>query len=303
MNELTIVTAFFDVGRKDFKGLSRSNELYLSYFKFWARIKNKLIVYTDNIMAKEVKKIRKEFGLLDKTEIIVIDDISKIEPNLYNKMQKISIDKTFLDFRYMENPADNNAKYDYIMLLKFWFIKDAVEKGYASGLITWLDFGFNHGGKFYPCEDEFDFSWETDLPKDKVTVFSIKDDINKPIFQIIQSYEVYMMGAPFFVPDNLAIKFWDAAKKSMESLIDCGFIDDDQTIMLMVSRNCEFINVVKSEGWMLPLKESGAKHLTFKYSKNNPSFKDRLLYKYRVYKRNKACINRLKKMFKKDYLD
>ena len=32
-------------------------------------------------------------------------------------------------------------------------------------------------------------------------------------------------------------------------------------------------------------------------------FKDKLLYKYRIYKRNRACINRLKKMFKKDYLD
>ena len=61
MKELTIVTAFFDIGRKNFKGLSRSNELYLSYFKYWARIKNKLVVYTDKIMAKEVKKVRKEY--------------------------------------------------------------------------------------------------------------------------------------------------------------------------------------------------------------------------------------------------
>ena len=33
-NELTIVTSFFDIGRKDFKEFSRSNEQYLEYFKF-----------------------------------------------------------------------------------------------------------------------------------------------------------------------------------------------------------------------------------------------------------------------------
>ena len=118
MNELTIVTAFFDIGRKDFKGAPRSNQKYAEFFEFWARIQNKIVVYTDSVMAKEVKRIRKKFGLLDKTEVVIIDDVSIIEPELLNKMEKISKNKEFLSFRYMDNFADNNAKYDYIMFLK-----------------------------------------------------------------------------------------------------------------------------------------------------------------------------------------
>ena len=203
----------------------------------------------------------------------------------------------------MTNPADNNALYDYVMLLKSWCLKDAVDKKLATGMLAWLDFGFNHGGNPYPNKEEFDFLWKTDLPKDKVTMFIKKDDDGKPIFQIVQSYEVYTMGAPFIVPSNLASKLWEAQKKAMESLIDCGFIDDDQTIMLMASRNCDFINCVKSNGWSLALKENGGEHLTTITSQVKQSIKDKLLFKYRVYKRNKTCMNRLKKIFNKDYLD
>ena len=303
MNELTIITAFFDIGRNNFKGMPRSNKKYAEYFKFWARIQNKIIVYTDSIMAKEVKKIRKEFGLLEKTEVVIIDDVSKIEPDILTKMEKIANDSNFLNYRYMENSADNNAKYDYIMLLKTWCIKDAVQKKLATGMLAWLDFGYNHGGNPYPNKEEFDFLWKTDLPKDKVTMFIKKEDDNKPIFQIVQSYEVYTMGAPFIVPSVLANALWEEEKRAMESLIDCGFIDDDQTIMLMVSRNTDFINLVKSNGWSLALKENGASHLTTIKENSKFSLKDKILYRYRVYKRNKACINRLKKLFNKNYLD
>lgn len=59
MSELTIVTAFFDIGRKNLKDAPRSNQKYAEFFKFWARIKNKIVVYTDSAMAKEVKKNKK----------------------------------------------------------------------------------------------------------------------------------------------------------------------------------------------------------------------------------------------------
>lgn len=299
--ELTIVTAFVDIGRKNFKGLSRSNENYLSYFKFWARIQNKLVVYTDGVMAKEVKKIRKEFGLLEKTEVIVIDDFEKIEPEILKRMETIAKDETFLKYRYMVNSADNNAKYDYIMLLKAWFIRDAVKRKVAKGMIAWLDFGFNHGGSVYPNEEEFNFLWKVDLPDDKVTMFLAKEDDNKPIFQIVQSYEVLVMGAPFIVPDKKANELWKAYKRAIISLMDCGFIDDDQTIMLMVSRNCDFVNTIVSD-WFFPIKENGGEHLTIK-EKNKPLLKDKILYHYRIFKRNRKCLKNLKELFYKDYLD
>ena len=300
-NELTIVTSFFDIGRKDFKEFSRSNEQYLEYFKFWARIQNKIIVYTNKSMAEKVKKVRKEFGLLEKTKIVIIEDYLSLEYDLYKKMEKISQNPTFLLYRYNDNPADNNAKYDYVMLLKSWCMSDAVKKGYASGMLAWLDFGFNHGGEVYTNPEDFGFLWKTDLSEDKITLFNIENDTGKPLFQIIQAYDTYIMGAPCIVPSDLANQFWEDNKNSMEKLIEFGFIDDDQTLLLMASRSYpERYQVIKSD-WFMPLKEYGGSHLTVKEKKEKIlTFKDKLLTKLIVKKRNNNCMKRLKKIFYKD---
>ena len=138
-NSITIVTAFFDIGRKDFKGKARTNLKYAEFFKFWARIKNNIVVYTDKTMAAEVKKIRSDFNLLEKTKIVVIDDFRQIAPGTLERFEKINKTSDFINYRYMDNSADNNPLYNYVMLLKSWCVSDAVAKGYAKGMIAWLD--------------------------------------------------------------------------------------------------------------------------------------------------------------------
>lgn len=296
--EVTIITAFFDVGRKDFKGgLARNNEKYLTYFKFWARLKNNLIVYTDSETAEQVLSIREEFGLKDKTKTIIVEDFNLIEPEILDRMLEISESETFLKYRYMPNPADNNARYDYIMLLKSWCMQDAVKRGHAEGMLVWIDFGFNHGGDVYTNPLEFDFKLEMDLPNDKITLFSIMEDDNKPIFQIVQSYAVYIMGFMMCVPSHLAEVLWSDIKRAMTSLLDVGFIDDDQTLLLMAARNNrEKYNLVASD-WFMPLKENGGEHLTINTEKRKPILKDRLLHGYRVNKRRRNCKKNLKSIF------
>ena len=298
--EVTIVTAFFDIGRKNFEGqFARSNEKYIDYFKFWARIKNRIIVYTDSATAKEVIKIRKDFGLEEKTIIEIIDDYSNIENDILNNMNKIAESKDFLKYRYMDNPADNNAIYDYVMLLKSWCMQDAVQKGFAKGMLCWLDFGFNHGGDVFKSSEEFDFELKVDFPDDKITIFSINDYDDKPIFRIIQSYDVYIMGAPIYVHSNLARTLWEDVKEAMNSLLDVGFIDDDQTLLLMSAiKHRNRYNIIKSD-WFMPLKEYGGNHLTIHKKELKYSLKDKLLRGYRKYKRNKKCIKNLKELFLK----
>ena len=302
--EVTVVTAFFDIGRESFGSeLSRSNEKYLEYFKFWARMKNKLVVFTFPAMAERVREVRNEFGLEDRTEIIVIDDIYAVEAELHSRMTQVAASEEFLKFRYMPNPADNNADYDYIMLLKAWFLKEAAEKGYADGMLCWLDFGFNHGGDVFSNSEEFDFTLNVDFPMDKVTLFSLNNYDNKPIFHIIEDYSVYMMGAPIYVSADMAAELWGDVKKSMESLLDVGFLDDDQTLLLMASlRNPERYNIIKSD-WFMPLKEYGGEHLTVaRKPKAKPALIDRVLKNYRIYKRNRRCIKNLESMFKRNDL-
>ena len=64
--ELTVVTAYFNIGRENYNDIyARGNDKYINYFKFWARMKNDLIVYTQAEFKDEILEIREKFGLRD----------------------------------------------------------------------------------------------------------------------------------------------------------------------------------------------------------------------------------------------
>ena len=300
--KITIVTAFFDIGRNKYVKIPRSNDKYLRHFEFWARIKNDLIVYTTADLKTKILSIREKFNLKEKTKVIVIDDITKIEPAILTRMQEIEHDNKFIAFRYLDDMPENRALYNYVMMLKSWFIYDASKMIKSDELLAWIDFGYNHGGdKFSDCND-FCFEWKYDFP-DKVTYFYNKEINNKPVFYLVQSFELNIMGAPFVVSKTYAKEHWDLIRNAMITLIDVGLIDDDQTLMLMAYRKKpEIFNLMKSD-WFMPLKDYGGEHLKIKCLQNKISFKDKMLKKYRIKKRNKTYLKKFKKEFLKDYLD
>lgn len=303
--ELTIVTAYFDIGRGCFNGnYARGNNKYINYFKFWARMKNDIIIYTQPEFKNEILEIREGFGLKDKTKVIVIDDIYSLFPNMYQRMLEIEKDDYYKKYRYIKYSPDNMAKYDYVMFLKTWCMMDAVDKGYVkTDFIAWVDFGFNHGGEAFANEEDFDFLWQYDF-EDKIYLQALKEDDGKPIFEIIQNGEVYIQGTPYMVPVHLMKTFYNLIYDAMWVLLDVGFIDDDQTLLLMAYRKNKDIFKCDVYDWFMIFKECGANHMVMCDKKPNKlSFKDRVLYKYRVSRRNKAYLKDLKTIFLKDYLD
>lgn len=263
MNEkITIITAFFDIGREKFSILPRSSQRYLEYFEFWAKLDNQLIVYTDSIIASEVLKIREAYGRKEKTEIVIIEDCFSIEPEIYEKMQEISRNFYFNKFRIISDAISNNASYDYIMLLKYWCLQDAVKRFSIKNTCAWMDFGFNHGGKVYSNTLEFNFSWEHNF-KEKIYLWHLEDDIDKkPIFESIRRLSTSIMGCLLVLPSKDAKKLWELVKEAMEQLLAVGFIDDDQLLLLMAYRKEPDSFILEKSNWFLPLKEHGAKHLT-----------------------------------------
>ena len=130
MSEISIVTAFFDIGRKNWKGFERDNSTYANYFKFWARVKNHLIVYTEPKMAEQVKKIRADYGLLDKTTVIVIEDVRKLDEPIYNLICDVLSNRLTVKFRrHPWMPECCNPLYNYIMYMKTYFLNDAINNG------------------------------------------------------------------------------------------------------------------------------------------------------------------------------
>lgn len=295
MNDITIITAFFDIKRGNLAGFNRGNDKYLEYFKFWARIENKLIVYTDKYMAEKVSEFRSSLGLSDRTEVIIIDDFTMIEPDIYERMNVIEKNTDFINFRANPNALENKADYNLIMFLKYWCINDAVSrKAVSTELIAWMDFGFNHGGKKFINSDQFEFEWRTELDPESIHLFKSGNSPGaKPsaVFKEIQYLSQNIQGGTVILGTKRAEYFYSLIKKAMYSMLYLGLMDDDQTLLRIAYEiDPKAVIVHKSEWWFMPIKEHGAEFLTIaerKGTKKNPilAFLDILIklkekYKY-----------------------
>ena len=105
-------------------------------------------MYTDSDSAEIIKGIRAEYGLGEKRllyRLIICLNLYQSLP----KLEKISHNKDFLNFRYLPEASSNNPKYDYLWMMKYYFMNDAYERGLLSENVVWMDFGFDHGGITY----------------------------------------------------------------------------------------------------------------------------------------------------------
>lgn len=267
MKEITIVTAFFDINRKDIKGFNRSNEKYLESFKFWAHIQNNIVVFSDKETIKEVKKIREDYGLLEKTHTVEIEDYLEIDSELYKSINDVMINKQFLDFHLQRNiPEAINSKYNYIMTIKAWCCNEAVKRNLAKEMVAWIDFGFNYGGEFYRKEEEFDFLWQYDF-SDKIHLFQVNELDNCLPFEIIRRNNSYFQGGEIVAPDYLWSELWQLVRENMMSLNRAGLADDDQILYLMSYRQRPEIFELHKCEWLGLFKDFSNKKFTFEKPK------------------------------------
>lgn len=78
-HEVSIVTAFFDIGRGNWQGFARSNQQYLDWFKNLARLKNEMVIFTEPKFADAIVDMRKENGLESITKVMTTDRL--FDPN------------------------------------------------------------------------------------------------------------------------------------------------------------------------------------------------------------------------------
>ena len=149
MNNTTIVTAFFDIHRGEWKDSRLSNNDYIKHFESWARLKNDLIVYTDEKTAQEVYKIRKKYGLENSTSVVVVDNYLELDESLYQSI-KSAMEAPHAQRFHLKpgHPESWNPVYNYVMLLKWWCALDAIKNHSVRDNIAWIDFGFNKSGKY-----------------------------------------------------------------------------------------------------------------------------------------------------------
>ena len=265
MNDITIVTAFYNIKRENWSGFERSDDKYFEYFEHWARMKNRIIVYVENdVHKRRVEQIREKFGLTDMTTVIVTGKCEEIDPELYDEIKTATENELQKGFHVHEkSPEAWSALYNYIMILKGWFLQDAIKRNLVTDdTAAWLDFGFGHGIDTYPLAEEFDFCWRYDFVSDKITMFYLKELDERPVFDIICTGAVYFLGFMIVGRKQYWPEFWNLMRRSMLELNATGLVDDDQTIMYMAYRKRPELFHIERTGFFTTLKEHGGGHLT-----------------------------------------
>lgn len=235
-NELVIVTAFFDIGRESFLVYPRTKSEYFSYFRFWAGIQNRLIVFCDKNDEAQIRLIRKQCGVADdKTTIIPIDDIYGIEPEIYKRMREIQQLDAFHDFRYYKTACSNMANYNYVMLLKYYFLARAAEscRLERENNLVWIDFGFNHGGRYYLNPEDFKFEWKWKF-NGNIELFCLSNPDHMPVIDSLQFQKDCIQGTVVGCKKDSAGLLWKWMKEAMDVLLSIECMDDDQHLLLMV---------------------------------------------------------------------
>jgi protein YibB len=285
-DKITLVTAFFQIGRGEWSNFKRTNDDYFNYFDFWARIKNDIIIYTDKFSASKIEEIRIKKYKRKNTKIIIIYDYKKIDEDLYKSIKLATENGFNTEFRINPStPESWNYDYLYLMILKEWFVKDSVEKKLAKGMISWMDFGYNHGGKYYTESKEFDFEWNWNF-SDKIHLFTINKLDDLPIFEIIRSLNSYIQGGIIVAPDRLWLKLWNLVRENMLTLNKVGFSDDDQTILLMTYRqNKDMFELHECDNWFSIIDDYSNQKFTIKKSDNKKKkrkLSKKLIIKYLI---------------------
>lgn len=229
MEGITIVTAFYDIGRDSWNFYDRKTLTYFECFKLLCQLKNKIIVFSEEKFRPYFDEIIQNY----KSDLIVFyQDI--IEPNLQLisriKESQNNLQQTGCLDDSGRPPEYWNPEYVLVNFLKSQFCLNAIQKVNDIGeIVAWIDFGYLKDEKQVPKSKIWDYEFS-----DKIHMWNIKKIPNNlNLLQTIVSNTVYIQGCHIVATKEKWRIFNELMKFKMEYLLDNGLVDDDQTLMLM----------------------------------------------------------------------
>jgi len=204
MSEVTFVTMFFDIGRKDWGGsFSRSVQDYLLVFEKLRSYNYKMVVYIDDRYVYT--------GDCPNVEFIPINE-KWLEDNFWS-WRRLDIETAIMNRDSYKKmiprrielgyPENTNPKYTILTHSKIDAVVHAIDNGYVdTDLVAWIDFGYFHRKEtpnFLP-KGPFDTS-KLDLDRVNICLINdIDDEDRDPVKTLIEAKE--KIGAYFFIANK-----------------------------------------------------------------------------------------------------
>jgi hypothetical protein len=258
MNEVCIVTAFFDIGRGFWKNkYKRTTKFYLQSFLNYLDYPYTIVCYLDDrcmdyVLEHYVRSPHRNVKFIPinrkwlENNIHAWKQLDKDTEIIKSEKYKEFIDfrKTFMfpNGNVPENfdkhifPENENPEYNAINHAKIDFITNAIQNGYVESSITcWCDFGY-----FGTQHDNDKTTFPTAILdkkyfSDNRLTFFLRKDIEEndadPLHTLVYAPEVFT-GTFWGGPTNLMKSFQELYHESVDELYSMNISDDDQHIYL-----------------------------------------------------------------------
>jgi protein YibB len=236
MSDISIVTAFFDIGRGTWtpeKGfphyIERTTDTYFERFANMAKLDNDMTVYTTEDLRQKVLDLRGD----RKTNVVVIDFKNEFQ-DLRNRISAVQTSEKYqsqINPAQVKSPEYWNADYVLVNALKSTFVRNAIERELTDHeMVAWIDFGYcrtpQDAGKYS--------KWTYNFNPDKIHFFNLKtfgegDYISDAIF----NNKVFVTGPHFVAHKDKWPLMEQMIQHHLNDLLTHDLVDDDQTLMLM----------------------------------------------------------------------
>jgi protein YibB len=252
-NDISVVTAFYDIGRGNLPKVKHGRELpfyqhrsvdtYFDFFSKLAKLQNEMVIYTTPNFEDRIKTIRKNIGLEELTKVVVTDSYLPERYELIKSMvQKVMDDPAY--YGKVVNPQLIeywHADYVLVNIFKAWYVTDAIQKGLITNDLTaWIDFGYVRNDTTIPQSNR----WTYNFDREKIHFFNqYPIDRSRSIDSIIYTGDVYIQGCHIVAGTEKWKLLKELVLNNVETLLQNNLIDDDQTLLLMSylssSQDCE----------------------------------------------------------------
>ncbi|WP_213752523.1 WlaTC/HtrL family glycosyltransferase, partial [Citrobacter portucalensis] len=237
-SSITIVTAFFDIGRGSWtsdKGFSphleRTSDTYIQYFKNLSELDNDMIIFTSKELKSKIEKIRD-----GKRTTVIAVDINKKFRHLKNRISQIQKNDEFrskLETHQLINPEYWSADYVLVCNLKTYFVNRAIKlKLVKDNMIAWVDFGYCRNTEVTNGLSR----WSYPFDRKKINLFTIKKGLKaKTIHQVFDhmiNNRSYIIGGAIVATQEKWKEFYELVCACQMKTLKNNIVDDDQGIFI-----------------------------------------------------------------------
>lgn len=242
MSKISIVTAFFDIGRGDWSTsteknggplphyLQRSVDKYIDHFKRMCEINTEIVVYTSSDIAPRLREIS------DKVKVVEYDYFN-LHKALRDRIEAVQSNPDFtkkINPYQVRNPEYWSKDYVGVTSLKAFFVSDAYDRGLITNeWASWVDFGYCRDEEHVPASKE----WNYDFTPGKMHYFNYRTpNLKNPTQDIrlaVLNNIVYIIGGVFVAQKQMWNELKDSMRYNLNNLIAMNLVDDDQGLLLM----------------------------------------------------------------------